>query len=127
MACKKVVEGMAIDLSSSPPTCTHCVLGKQSHSPIPKTCEGLKAMERLGRIFVDLCGPMPTVLHSGRLYLMHIINDFSSYIWSLPLRSKGDAASVLQLWHKHVITLTGLPLKILVTNNGELISKCMKE
>src|SRR6266851_1770044 len=34
---------------------------------------------------------------------------------------------MLQLWHKHVTTQTGLPLKTLVTNNGELISKSMKE
>jgi hypothetical protein len=58
---------------------------------------------------------------------MHVINDFSSYVWSLPLRSKGDVASVLQLWHKHVTMQTGLPLKVLVTNNGELVSKSMKE
>ena len=58
---------------------------------------------------------------------MHVIDDFSSYVWSLPLRSKGDATSVLQLWHKHVMTQTGLLLKILVTDNGELISKRMNE
>ena len=84
-------------------------------------------MERLGRVFVDLCGPMPSVLCSGCLYSMHVIDDFSSYIWSLPLRSKGNVASVLQLWQKHVTMQTGLPLKILVTNNGELVSKSMKE
>jgi histone deacetylase 1/2 len=58
---------------------------------------------------------------------MHVIDDFSGYIWGLPLRSKGDAASVFQLWHKHVTTQTDLPLKCLVTNNGELVSKSMRE
>jgi hypothetical protein len=58
---------------------------------------------------------------------MHVINDFLGYVWSLPLRSKGDAASVLQLWHKHVTTQTDLSLKCLVTNNGELISKSMQD
>ena len=76
---------------------------------------------------MDLCGPMPTVLRSGRLYSMHVIDDFSSYVWSLPLRSKADAASMFQLWHKHVTTQTGLPLKVLITDNGELVSKSMKE
>jgi transposase InsO family protein len=94
---------------------------------VPKIWEGLKATERLGRVFVDLCGPMPTVSCSGCLYSMHIIDDFSSYIWSLPLRSKEDVASVFQLWHKHVTTQTGLPLKVLITDNGELVSKSMKE
>jgi hypothetical protein len=83
-------------------------------------------MERLGTVFVDLCGPMPSVSHSGCLYSMHIINDFSSYIWSLSLRSKGDVASMLQLWHKHVTMQTGLPLEVLITDNGELVSKSIK-
>jgi hypothetical protein len=57
---------------------------------------------------------------------MHVIDDFFSYVWSLPLLSKANAASVLQLWHKHVTTQTGLPLKILITDNGELVSTSMK-
>jgi len=127
MACKEAVEGMSIDLSCAPPKCTHCVLGKQTRSPVPKIREGLKATTRLKRVFVDLCGLMPCVSHSGRLYTMNVIDDFSGYIWSLPLRSKGDAASVFQLWHKHVTTQTDLPLKILVTDNGELVSTAMQE
>jgi hypothetical protein len=71
------------------------------HSPVPKIQEGPKAMKRLERVFVDLCRLMPCVSHSGHLYAMHVIDNFSGYVWSLPLRSKGDAASVFQLWHKH--------------------------
>ena len=126
MACKEAVEGMTIDLSSAPPKCTHCVLEKQTCSPIPKIWEGPKATKRLERVFVDLCGPMPCVSHSGHLYAMHVIDDFSGYVWSLPLRSEGDAASVFQLWHKHVTTQTDLPLKNLVTDNGKLVSKSIE-
>jgi transposase InsO family protein len=118
---------MTIDLSSAPPKCTHCVLGKQTCSPVPKIREGPKATKQLERVFVDLCGPMPCVSRTGHLYAMHVIDDFSSYVWSLPLRSKGDASSVFQLWHKHVTTQTNLPLKCLVTDNGELVSKSMHE
>ena len=127
MAWKDAVEGMTIDLSSAPPKCTHCMLGKQTHFPVPKLWEGPKATKRLERVFVDLCGPMPCVSRTGRLYAMHVINDFFSYVWSLPLRSKGDASSVFQLQHKHVTTQTDLPLKCLITDNGKLISKSMHE
>src|SRR5216683_5044300 len=127
MARKDAVEGMTIDLSSAPLKCTHCMLGKQTQSPVPKIWEGLKATKRLERVFVDLCGPMPCVSRSRHLYAMHVVDDFSSYVWSLPLRSKGDAASLFQLWHKHVSTQTDLPLKNLVTDNGELVSKSMQE
>src|SRR5713101_1643307 len=111
MAHKEAAEGMTIDLSSTPPKCTHCVLGKQTRSPVPKIREGPKAVGKLEKVYVDLCGPMPCVSVSGHLYAMHIINDFSGYVWSLPLKSKGDAASVLRLWHNHVMTQSGLPLK----------------
>jgi transposase InsO family protein len=56
---------------------------------------------------------------------MNLIDDFSSYIWSLPLRNKAEATLVLQHWHKHVTTQFDRPLKILVTNNGELMSNTM--
>jgi len=34
---------------------------------------------------------------------------------------------MLQLWHKHVTIQTGLPLKVLITNNRKLVSKSIKE
>ena len=97
MARKGSVEGMTIDLLSTPLKCTHCVLGKQTQLPVPKIWEGPKATGKLEKVYVDLCGPMPCVSVSGCSYAMHVIDDFSGYVWSLPLKSKGDTASVLQL------------------------------
>jgi transposase InsO family protein len=58
---------------------------------------------------------------------MNVIDNFSSFIWSLPLRNKEEAASVLQLWHRAVENQSGHHLKILVSDNGELISKSMQD
>jgi len=88
MACKGVVQGMRVDLSTAPPRCDHYISGKQTRSPVPKMREGIRASRPLERVYVDLCGPMPCASRSGRLYLMNLIDDFSSYVWSLPLRSK---------------------------------------
>ena len=85
LARKGAAEGMAIDLASAPPKCTHCILRKQTCSHVPKIQEGLRATERLERVYVDLCGPIACVSRSGRLYAMNIIDDFSGFIWSLPL------------------------------------------
>ena len=123
MACQGVVEGMPIDLSSAPATCDHCILGKQMKSHVPKMCEGRRATKRLERVFVDLCGPMPCVSKYRHLYSMNVIDDFSSYVWSLPLKSKSEAINVLRAWHCAVENQTGEKLKIVVTNNGELVSK----
>ena len=125
MARHGVVEGMPIDLSSTPAACDHCILGKQTHSHVPAMCEGERASKRLERIFVDLCGPMPAVSNYGHLYSMNMIDDFSSYVWSLPLARKSEAVNVLWAWHHAVENQTGDKLKIVVTDNGELLSHTM--
>ena len=57
---------------------------------------------------------------SGRLYLMNVIDDYSGFVWSLPLRSKSEASIVLKHWLTTVENQTSHRLKCLVTDNGEL-------
>lgn len=125
MARGNVVEGMPIDLSSAPAACYHCILGKQTRTHVPKSPEGRKATKRLERVFVDLCGPMPNVSRHGHLYSMNVIDDFSSYVWSLPLARKSEAINTLRAWHRAVENQSGEKLKIIVTDNGELVSNTM--
>ena len=127
MAKNEVSEGMQIDLSSRPAKCDHCAIGKQSRTPVPKTREGTKAKERLGRVYVDLCGPMAVTSRTGNLYCMDLIDDFSGYVWMIPLRSKADACDALKIWHKAVTTQSGNKLRILVSDNGELVSNSMRD
>jgi len=54
---------------------------------------------------------------------MNVIDDFSSYIWSLPLKSKSKAINVLCTWHHAVENQTREKLKVIVTNNSKLVSK----
>src|ERR1700677_4955139 len=91
MAKNGVSLGMPIDLSSLPPKCDHCAIGKQSRSPVPKIREGSKATKWLERVFVDLSGRLAVMSRAGNLYSMNLIDDFSGYVWSIPLRSKADA------------------------------------
>ena len=74
---------------------------------------------------MDLCGPMHITSHSGQLYSMNLIDDYSSFVWLLPLKSKDEASQVLQNWHRAVENQCGEKLKILVTDNGELVSNSM--
>ena len=127
MAKNGVSQGMPIDLSSLPPNCDHCALGKQSRTPVPKSREGPKATKRLERVYVDLCGPMAILSKAGNLYSMNVIDDYSGYVWTLPLRSKADACTTFRTWHKAVTIQTGETLRILVSDNGELISKSMRD
>jgi len=127
MACKQAVEGMTINLSSSPPKCQACILGKQTCLSVPKEREGERASQPLECVFVDLCGPIHPASSLGRLYSMNMIDDFSSYVWSLPLRSKGDASSILQRWHCTVTNQSSHKLQILVMDNGKLVSNAMAD
>ena len=125
MAQNRTVKGMPIDLSSKPPKCDFCILGKQTWASVPSMREGSKATRQLERVFVDLCGPMHITSRSGQLYSMNLIDDYSSFVWLLPLKSKDEASQVLQNWHHAVENQCGEKLKILVTDNGELISNSM--
>ena len=127
MAKGGVSQGMPIDLSCLPPKCDSCALGKQSRSSVPKRREGVKADRRLGKVYVNLCGPMAVASRSGNLYSMNVIDDFSGYVWSIPLRSKSDASSALQTWHKAVTVQSGETLRVLVSDNGELVTKSTKD
>lgn len=79
-------------------------------------------MQRLEQVFVDLCGPYLVTSKSGCRYSMNIIDDFSSYVWTIPLWGKDDGANALEVWHHLVENRSGEKLKILVTDNGELVS-----
>jgi hypothetical protein len=64
---------------------------------------------------------------TGHLYAMNIIDDFSSYVWMIPLKSKDEAAPALQSWHRVVENQCSNRLKILTTDNGELLSNQVAE
>ena len=127
MARSKAVKCMPIDLSSSSPKCDSCVLGKQTRSPVPKTREGVKATKPLEHVYVDLCEPMPVTSRLGFSYSINVIDDYLSYIWSLPLKTKSDASSILCGWHRAVENQSGHKLKVLMTDNSELVSKSMSD
>ena len=127
MSRNGAAKGMPIDLSTLPPICDHCVVGKQTRRSVPRVREGLKATRRLERVFVDLTGPIHVTSKSGRRYSMNIIDDFSSYVWTIALRSKDEASIAIKVWHRLVENLSGASLKSIVTDNGELLSQSVTD
>ncbi|KAG1863022.1 hypothetical protein F4604DRAFT_1499797, partial [Suillus subluteus] len=98
LACSGDATGMPIDLSSLPPICDNCILGKQTRTHVLKVREGERAMHKLGIVHVDLMEHPDTVSAAGNRYIMDIVDDFSSYSWAIPLTSKADAFPALQAW-----------------------------
>src|SRR6266404_7032153 len=65
---------------------------------------------------------MSVASRAGNVYSMNVIDDFSGYVWSLPLKSKAAAFAVLRNWHKSVTNQSGHRLGKLISDNGELVS-----
>ena len=128
MARNHVVDGMTINLLSPvPPKCVNCLLGKQNYFPVPREREGVQAKRPLERVYIELLGPMSVPSQSGKLYTVFIVDDFSSYVWSLPLVSMDEAARALTPWKCAVENLSGHRLRTLVTKSSERIFRSMAD
>ncbi|KAI0370885.1 hypothetical protein BV20DRAFT_902049, partial [Pilatotrama ljubarskyi] len=88
--------GTPVNLSSPPPKCDSCILGKQTRTPVPSVREGERSKERGGTFFLDAAGTQCKVLASGNVVPLDIIDDFSSYAWSFPLPTKGHCGPALR-------------------------------
>jgi transposase InsO family protein len=56
---------------------------------------------------------------------MNIIDDFLSYVWTIALKTKVDASKAFQIWCNTVENQSNKRLKILITDNRELLSNNM--
>jgi hypothetical protein len=122
MSDKNMVKGMHINLSSEPAKCQHCILGKQTRSSVPKLREGQKAsgLVLLDCVCIDLTGPQHVKSANGHSYVMNLIDDASSYIWSIPLPLKSLVIKAIKEWVPRVEVEMGRSIKILHLDNGEV-------
>ena len=118
MAKSGMALGMPVDLSSLPPLCEHCVVGKQTKTPVPKTRRGERAQQKLAKVFSDITGPEDVGSTLGEKYILNFIDDYTSMSWIFPLKRKSDAADVLQQWIPMVEKESGQCVKIFRTDNG---------
>nr|GFA44788.1 retrovirus-related Pol polyprotein from transposon TNT 1-94 [Tanacetum cinerariifolium] len=51
---------------------------------------------RLNLLHMDLCGPIRVASINGKKYILVIVDDYSSYTWTLFLRSKDETPKVLK-------------------------------
>jgi transposase InsO family protein len=130
-----ITHGLIPGLSSTShkpvPKCDSCVLGKQTKTSVPKTrgqgTQGGKATRRLEKVWVDLSGPHDVVSRTGGRYVMNIVDDYTSFVWSIILKNKSDAFPALQIWERARENETGLKVGIYRMDNGELRSNQVKE
>ncbi|TFY50468.1 hypothetical protein EVJ58_g11038 [Rhodofomes roseus] len=126
MARLRSAKGMPITLSPAPNKCEHCILGKQTRSVVPKVREGEKATRKLGLVYVDLQGQMDSRSANGNVYSLDIIDDHTSFSWTIPIPSKDAAEPRFEAWANAVETESGEKIRAVQIDNGELLSNDFK-
>ena len=98
MACKGMVKGLPPSLSNlTPSKCVSCVLGKQMRTSVPKKREeGRRATRWLEIVWIDLFGLVNVASCTGNQYMLDIVDDYTSFVFSIPLATKDQAYPILQ-------------------------------
>ena len=72
MAKKKLTTGMPINMSTLPPLCEPCILGKQAKVVIHKHHEGQRATKLLEKVHSDITGPEDKQTPTEDLYALNL-------------------------------------------------------
>ena len=118
MAQKGLVTGMCINMSTLPPICRHCILGKQTKKAVPKTRQGQRAGGILDIMYSDLTGPEEVASAGGAKYIMILIDNHSSMTWIYLLKEKSQAKDAFIEWWALVENETGRKVGHLRTDVG---------
>jgi hypothetical protein len=121
MAKNGLIPGMPTNFPpANPPKCEFCVLGKQTKTPVPKTRKegpGHKATRVLEKVWVDLSGQHMRS-RTGNEYVMDIVDDYTSQLWSIPLKNKDDSFPELKAWELARESETGKRLEHTLPTKG---------
>lgn len=88
MQQKQMVKGLP-KLKEVDKVCKMCNVGKQQRQEFPKKSKW-RASNKLELIHGDLCGPITPISHSGKRYLLVLIDDFSRKTWIYFLADKSE-------------------------------------
>src|SRR5882672_5856873 len=98
MAKKRLTTGMLINMSTLPPLCEPCILGKQAKVVIPKCREGQRTAKLLEKVHSDIMGPEDVQTPTGDLYSLNFIDNFSQKNCVYPIRHKANAVAKFHEW-----------------------------
>ncbi|GAA5970366.1 hypothetical protein JCM11641_001681 [Rhodosporidiobolus odoratus] len=97
--------------------CEICIRGKQAATPLLRD-EPTKAKKALDFVVSDVCGPMPVESKGGARYLLVVVDRYSRFMWTFPLRRKSDVEGQLEEWLEMIQNSTERRVKTLRTDNG---------
>lgn len=100
---------------SSPHNCNSCRLGK--HVRLPFTASSTVSPFLFSLLHCDIW-TSPVLSCSGFQYYLVILDDYSHYVWTFPLRRKSDVVPTLLTFHAFVRAQFGRPILAFQTDNG---------
>jgi hypothetical protein len=115
----------AIPCNNASTVCHACQLGKHVRLPFSRSQTICATPFEL--IHCDLW-TSPVTSNSGFKYYLVIIDDFSHFMWTFPLRRKSETADILINFVAYIRTQFNLPLVSLQTDNGtEFVNSTLVE
>jgi hypothetical protein len=97
-------------------TCQACQLGK--HVRLPFTSSESFSFFSFQLIRANVW-TSHVLSNSGFQYYLVLLDDYSHYVWTLPMRHKNEVLSILLSFHSYVTTQHRLPILALQTDNGK--------
>lgn len=100
---------------SSPHTCHACRVGKNVRLPFEPSAS--RSFFPFQKLHLDVW-TSPVVSISGYEYYLVVLDDFTHYVWSFPLKHKSEVAQILTEFFAYVHTQFQRPILSLQTDNG---------
>jgi len=94
----------------------HALRQKSVHLP-HKEGRG-RASEYLGRVHIDIVGPMPVKSVGGREYVYVIVDDYTQAVYTRPFRLRSEAAEAFKTFKEAAENESGNKLREVMTDNA---------
>ncbi|KAE8181687.1 hypothetical protein CF335_g8852, partial [Tilletia laevis] len=85
--------------------CEACAQGKMHHTPHERVLDDDRAQRALELIHSDIFGPTrmkDALALGGYRFGLVIVDDFTKFVWIIPLRFKSDAIEALKTFHRNM-------------------------
>ncbi|KAD6796174.1 hypothetical protein E3N88_07070 [Mikania micrantha] len=112
-----LVRGLPLKDFSCDENCTACLKGKQHKVSFPPIGDS-KSTGCLHMLHMDLFGPVQIMSMAKKKYCLVIVDDYSRFVWTFFLHSKGEVAKAIMNFVLYVEKQYSIPVKCVRSDNG---------
>ncbi|KAD3640040.1 hypothetical protein E3N88_29263 [Mikania micrantha] len=112
-----LVRGLPLKDFSCDENCTACLKGKQHKVSFPPIGDS-KSTGCLNMLHMDLFGPVQIMSMAKKKYCLVIVDDYSRFVWTFFLHSKGEVAKAIMNFVLYVEKQYSIPVKCVRSDNG---------